>query len=110
MEEVRRPVEAQPARRESGDRSLSLRFQQLFREGGEGWKMEVTVQTVERQDQRLLLLASEGAHLRAIEHVPVGPEVDAAMADVAHQAGSAIESVPDRLPRRVASQPVEIDR
>src|SRR3990172_1048809 len=94
---VCRRVQAQPARGERGNRSLALSLQHLLGQRVEVGEVEVAIQAVQGQQKRLLRLGSERGNAGGIEEVFIRPEVDAAVADVAHQRGSRIEGFNDAL-------------
>ena len=93
-------VQAQAARRERGDDPFALGFQQLFRQGAEVREVEVAVQAVHREQDGLARLRRERSQPRRVEDVLVGPEVDPAVADVAHQRRPGVEGVDDGIPGR----------
>ena len=60
--------------------------------------MEVAVQTVHREQKRLPRLDAKGGDVAGVEKVLVGPQMDAAVANVAHERGSFVEGLNDRVP------------
>src|SRR3990172_339398 len=108
VELVRRRVQAQPARGERGNRSLALSLQHLLSQRVEVGEVEVAVEAVQGQQKRLLRLGSERGNAAGIEEVFIGPEVDAAVTDVAHQRGSRIEGLNDALAHRRSTELGEV--
>src|SRR3990172_753588 len=108
VELVRRRVQAQPARRERGNRSLALGLQYLLGQRVEVGEVEVAVQAIQGQQKRLLRLGCERGNAAGIEEVFIRPEVDAAVTDVAHQRGSRIEGFNDALAHRRSTELGEV--
>lgn len=79
VEDLSRPVETEAARRERGDGPLAFGLDQLLRERVEVGEVEVSVQTVQRQDERLLRLRGQRRDPRVVEDVLVRPEMDPAV-------------------------------
>jgi hypothetical protein len=85
VESMRGRVPAESTRCESGNRTFVIRFDKRLCKRVEIGKMEVAVQAVHREKQRLLGLALKRGHILDIEDVLLGPELNAAVADIAHQ-------------------------
>jgi hypothetical protein len=109
VKEVSRLVEAQSARREGGDDALSFGFEKFLGEGVEVGEVKISVEAVEGEEERHPGLGVERGDTRGVEKTLGSPEVDAAVTDVAHERGAAIESVEDGAAAVVDGETTEVD-
>src|SRR5262245_65909561 len=92
---VRGVVDREPAGGEGGDGALALGFQELLGQRVEAGEVEVAVQAVHGEEERLLGLGSEGVDVEVVPDVLGSPDRDAAVADVVDDGGSLVEGVLD---------------
>src|SRR3990172_8109983 len=109
MESVRGVIETEPAWRKGGDDSLAFRFEKLFRQRVEVREVEVAVQAVHGQKDRLLRLRRQRGNLPDVQQILVGPEVDRSMTHIADEGGSSIKGLDDGTSGRGGSQLAQVD-